>query len=72
MKVAPVKVDAGIFAFDGSASGNGLADFLLGEVTTATRRPLIDLGMLSWNSSYFIQDDVRVSKRLIRLRDADP
>ena len=56
--------DNGIFAFDGSATGNGTADFLLGEVTTATRRPLIDLGMKSWNSSYFIQDDFRVSRRL--------
>jgi hypothetical protein len=56
--------DNGIFAFDGSATGNGLADFLLGEVTNASRRPLIDLGMKSWNSSYFFQDDFRVSRRL--------
>lgn len=56
--------DNGIFTFDGSASGNGIADFLLGEVTTVTRRPLIDLGMRSWNTSYFVQDEIRVSKRL--------
>lgn len=56
--------DNGVFGFDGSASGNGIADFLLGEVTTATRRPYIDLGMRSWNSAYFVQDDIRISKRL--------
>ena len=57
-------LDPGSFAFDGSATGNAAADFLLGELTTATRRPQIDMGMRSWNSSYFFQDDYKVSKRL--------
>jgi len=56
--------DNGIFTFDGFASGNGIADFLLGELTSVTRRPYIDLGMRSMNSAFFVQDDIRISKRL--------
>ncbi|HWB96044.1 MAG TPA: carboxypeptidase regulatory-like domain-containing protein [Bryobacteraceae bacterium] len=57
-------LDPGAFTFDGSATGNAAADFLLGSVTNVTRRTLIDLGMRSWNSSYFVQDDFKVSRRL--------
>ena len=56
--------DPGFFGFDGSATGNAAADFLLGELVTATRRPLIDLAMRSINSSFFVQDDFKVSRRL--------
>ncbi len=57
-------LDPGSFTFDGSATGNSAADFLLGSATSATRRPLIDLGMRSWDTSYFVQDDFKVSKKL--------
>lgn len=56
--------DPGNFAFDGSATGNAAADFLLGELATASRRPLIDLAMRSINTSFFIQDDFKISRRL--------
>ncbi|WP_080507693.1 TonB-dependent receptor [Bryobacter aggregatus] len=56
--------DPGNFGFDGSATGNAAADFLLGELVTASRRPLIDLAMRSINSSFFVQDDFKVSRRL--------
>ncbi len=57
-------LDPGAFTFDGSATGNGVADFLLGAATNVTRRPIIDLGMRAWNTSYFFQDDFKASKRL--------
>ncbi len=63
-KLITAASDNGIFAFDGSVSGNAAADFLIGELATATRRPLIDLAMRSINTSFFVQDDFKLTKRL--------
>ena len=57
-------LDPGSFTFNGAATGNAAADFLLGSVNDVTRRPQIDLGMKSWNSAYFVQDDFKISPRL--------
>jgi len=63
-KLITAFLDPGNFGFDGSATGNAAADFLLGELFTAARRPLIDLAMRSVNTSFFVQDDFKVSRRL--------
>lgn len=56
--------DPGAFTFDGSATGNAAADFMLGELTTVSRRPRVNAGGKSWNHSYFAQDDFKVTSRL--------
>jgi hypothetical protein len=63
-KLITAASDPGNFNFDGSATGNAAADFLLGELESVNRRPLIDLAMRSINSSFFVQDDFKLSKRL--------
>ncbi len=57
-------MDPGAFNFDGSATGNAAADFLLGSLTSVSRRPRVNAGGKSWNHSYFAQDDFKVSSRL--------
>ncbi|MEN6535745.1 MAG: carboxypeptidase regulatory-like domain-containing protein [Bryobacteraceae bacterium] len=56
--------DPASFSFNGYASGNVAADFLLGKTSSVSRRPLLDMGMRSWDSAFFFQDDFRVSRRL--------
>lgn len=57
-------LDPASFSFNGYATGNVAADFLLGKTASVSRRPLLDMGMRSWDTAYFVQDDFRVSRRL--------
>jgi hypothetical protein len=55
----------GAFTFDGRYTGSSVADFLLGELASATAQ--IGLGEGLWHSkslNFFVQDDWKVSDRL--------
>ncbi len=54
----------GIFAFDGSFTGNGMADLLLGDVATMQYGPATDKYQDSWTLHGFIQDNFRATPRL--------
>lgn len=56
----------GSFTFNGQYSGNSFADYLLGLVQSASRNfPLGDFGVAhSPYEALYVQDDVRVSRRL--------
>jgi hypothetical protein len=55
---------AGIWIIDGSASGLGLADFLLGRVTTVEHGAEQDLPVHSWYLGLYGQDTWRATNRL--------
>jgi hypothetical protein len=55
----------GIFSFDGSVTGNYLADILLGAATTEGRgTELVAQHLRTWEPSAYVQDDWRVNSRL--------
>lgn len=70
----PAASPEGTFAFDGSitnhgASGtanSGIADFLLGQIKTASyEQPMPETGRRNYNLGVFIQDDWKVSPKLV-------
>jgi hypothetical protein len=54
----------GTFSFDGSKSGNALADFLLGTPRTFNQDAPVNAEDNFWYTGLFAQDDWRVSRRL--------
>ncbi len=54
----------GVFTFDGTKTGNALADFILGTPTRMTQDAPIVKAQNSWYYGLFVQDDFRVSPRL--------
>jgi hypothetical protein len=55
---------AGIWIFDGSATGLGLADFMLGRITTVEHGGVQDLPVHSWYLGLYAQDTWRATNRL--------
>lgn len=54
----------GVFAFNGSKTGNAYADFLLGLPSTMTQDAPVRKTDNGWYLSLFAQDDFRVSRRV--------
>jgi outer membrane receptor protein involved in Fe transport len=55
----------GDFTFSGILSGNAAADFLLGKAQTMTvASPVLEQAGVQTNTSYFVQDDWKVTSRL--------
>ncbi len=54
----------GIFSFNGSITGNGFADFLLGIPNAIQQDKPVAPSTNSWTTSLFVQDDWRVTPRL--------
>ncbi|HWQ57312.1 MAG TPA: carboxypeptidase regulatory-like domain-containing protein [Bryobacteraceae bacterium] len=54
----------GTFSFDGSISGSGLTDFLLGLPRTMNQDAPVTKIDNTWNFGFFVQDDIRVNSRL--------
>jgi len=54
----------GIFAFDGTFTGNGMADLLLGSAKTMEYGPPTDKYQDSWTLAGYVQDNFRVAPRL--------
>jgi outer membrane receptor protein involved in Fe transport len=54
----------GVFSFDGSKSGNALADFVLGTPRSMSQDAPITKYQNDWYYGFFIQDDYRVTSRL--------
>lgn len=56
---------AGSFTFNGNASGDAYADFLLGYPSAVQRAyPAANFGGQQWYRQFFAQDDVRLTNRL--------
>ena len=57
---------AGVYSFDGSASGDSLADFLLGKAFTFAQigKARIDNHLENWQHGLYIQDEVKINHRL--------
>jgi len=55
---------SGIWIFDGSATGLGLADFMLGRITTVEHGGVQDLPVHSWYLGFYAQDTWRATNRL--------
>ncbi|MCI0622112.1 MAG: carboxypeptidase regulatory-like domain-containing protein [Acidobacteria bacterium] len=53
----------GTFDFDGSRTGNALADFLLGSVVRMTQDAPVTKTDNVWYSGFFVQDDFRIHPR---------
>jgi hypothetical protein len=69
--LAPMKNDyvdvpamRGSFRFRGRFTGNPLADFLLGYVADAQLSNVWEVNQRHWATSFFVQDDWRVSERI--------
>src|SRR5271166_1474952 len=54
----------GIFSFNGSITGNGFADFLLGIPNSIQQDKPVSPSTNSWTTSLFVQDEYRVIPRL--------
>jgi outer membrane receptor protein involved in Fe transport len=54
----------GNFAFNGSITGNGLADFLLGIPSAVGQDQPVSPETNTWDTAFFLEDDYRVSPRL--------
>ncbi len=54
----------GNFFFNGSITGNGFADYLLGIPSSIGQDKPVAPGTNSWTTSAFVQDDYRVTHRL--------
>ncbi len=54
----------GVFAFNNTATGNALADFLLGIPSTLSQDAPVTAITNSWYSALFLQDDFRVNSKL--------
>ncbi len=54
----------GVFAFNGTATGNAFADFLLGIPSASTQDAPVTGYTNTWYSAVFLQDDYRVTRRL--------
>jgi hypothetical protein len=54
----------GTFSFDGTISGNALADFLLGRPRTMNQDAPVTKIDNTWNTGLFFQDDWRIHPRL--------
>jgi len=57
-------LDPGVFAFNGTLSGNPAADFLLGAPASVQRNSVIDTAFKTLDSAYYVQDNFKVSNRL--------
>jgi TonB-dependent Receptor Plug Domain. len=54
----------GVFAFDGSKSGNALADFVLGTPARMSQDAPTSKNDNNWYYGFFVQDDFRIHPRL--------
>jgi len=55
----------GTFGFDGSATGDALADFLFGKAYSFTQSSSLDrYQAINWEPSLYAQDEIKVSKAL--------
>src|SRR5204862_6217251 len=54
----------GVFQFNNTSTGNGLADFLVGIPSSVTQDAPVTAYTNTWYTSAFIQDDFRVTSRL--------
>ena len=54
----------GVFSMDGSISGSGLTDFVLGRVRTLNQETPVTKIDAGWYAGFFIQDDWRIHPRL--------
>jgi Carboxypeptidase regulatory-like domain len=57
-------VSSGNFVFDGVATGQPYADFLLGEVYGWYVYDYVETGARMWNMGAFVQDDFKVNQKL--------
>ncbi len=57
-------LDPGVFAFNGTLTGNPAADFLLGSPASVQRNSVIDTAFKTLDSGYYAQDNFKVSQRL--------
>ena len=57
-------VSSGNFVFDGVASGQPYADFLLGEVYGWYVYDYVETGARMWNMGAFVQDDFKLNSKL--------
>ncbi|MBI4164563.1 MAG: TonB-dependent receptor [Acidobacteria bacterium] len=55
---------SGYFTFDGSFTGNALADFLIGRSSSLFTRGKIDNYVRGYKYHFFAQDDIKVNPRL--------
>lgn len=55
----------GVFTFDGSKSGNALADFLLGAARQFNQDAPVNKTDSSWYTGLFVQDDYRIHPRVV-------
>ncbi|HYW41909.1 MAG TPA: TonB-dependent receptor [Bryobacteraceae bacterium] len=55
----------GTFSFDGSATGDALADFLFGKAYSFTQSSTLDRYQgINWEPSIYAQDEIKVNKKL--------
>jgi hypothetical protein len=54
----------GSFSFNGGATGNPFADFLIGKPSSAQQDAPASVSAVTWTSSLFLQDDWRLNRRL--------
>jgi hypothetical protein len=55
----------GVFAFDGSATGDALADLLLGKAQNFTQSNSFRYyGMSAWQPALYLQDEIKASRKL--------
>lgn len=54
----------GTFSFDGSLSGEPLADYLLGRPNSVIQQSLAEIGIRQKYYGVYFQDDIKISKRL--------
>jgi hypothetical protein len=55
---------AGLFTFNGSLTGSGLADFLTGQMSTLTHGTPTILSNYQWYTGFYAQDSWRVSDKV--------
>jgi hypothetical protein len=57
-------LDPGVFAFNGTITGNPAADFMLGAPASVQRNSVIDTAFKTLDSGYYAQDTFKVSPRV--------
>ena len=57
-------LDSGAFSFNGTITGNPVADFLLGTPASVQRNSVINVGMKTLDSGYYAQDNLQITSRV--------